>query len=622
MNRRLFTITLILAAFIVSAQNSVSQPAGPISHTFTVSNGQFQLDGHPYQIISGEMHYPRVPRAYWRDRFRKARAMGLNTITTYVFWNLHEPRPGVYDFSGQNDVAEYIREAQQEGLNVILRPGPYVCAEWELGGYPSWLLKDPSLVLRSTDPQYIAAMNRWFTRLAKEISPLLIQNGGPIIAEQIENEYGSFGDDHAYMRAVEAALIKSGLASHDTLLYTADGPEEVPNGSLPDRPAVINFGSGDAQNGFATLKKIRPDGPFMSGEYWAGWFDHWGERHHTTDASKEAAELEWMLRQGYSVSMYMFHGGTSFGWMNGANSNGTNYEPDTTSYDYDAPLNESGEPTPKFTAFRDVVTRVTGKAPRDVPPPTPAGTYPIGLHPQSASLWQNLPRPAESDKLLTMEDLDQSYGYILYRTRIVAGPGGELIIDGLHDYAQIYIDQKLIGTLDRRIGLSRLTMPAVSAPATLDILVENSGRVNFTKVIRTERKGITNSVTIAGQRQQHWQIYSLPLTRLADLHFTPDSCEGPCFYRFTMNVPSQQNAAGSALPDTFLNTHSVSKGMAFLNAQPLGRFWSTGPEFTLYTPGPWLHPGANEITLFDLNGTAVESLTTTDRADYGPPMSH
>jgi beta-galactosidase len=299
------------------------------------------------------MHYPRVPRAYWRDRFRKARAMGLNTLTTYVFWNLHEPRPGVYDFSGQNDVAEYIREAQQEGLNVILRPGPYVCAEWELGGYPSWLLKDRNLILRSDDPKFIAAMNTWFARLAKEVSPLLIQNGGPIIAIQIENEYGSFGNDHAYMREVERALIKSGLAmslthqyganggllvsgnlGNDTLLYTADGADQVPYGSLSDRPAVINFGTGDARQSFATLKKLRPDGPFMSGEYWAGWFDHWGEHHHTTEAASNAAEYEWMLRQGYSVSMYMFHGGTSFGFMNGANSNGSNYESDSSSYDY------------------------------------------------------------------------------------------------------------------------------------------------------------------------------------------------------------------------------------------------------------------------------------------------
>jgi beta-galactosidase len=606
---------LVVFLALILSEIATAQPAA--HHTFTVANGQFQLDDHPYQILSGEMHYPRVPRAYWRDRFQKARAMGLNTITTYVFWNLHEPRPGVYDFSGQNDVAEYIREAQQEGLNVILRPGPYVCAEWDLGGYPSWLLKDKTLILRSTDPKYIAAVNRWFARLAKEVSPLLIQHGGPIIAIQVENEYGSFGDDHAYMETVKSALLKSGLAAPDTLLYTADGADELSKGSLPELPAVINFGSGDAKSEFAKLKTQRSDGPFMSGEYWAGWFDHWGERHHTTGTAANAAEYEWMLRQGYSVSMYMFHGGTSFGWMNGANSNGSNYEPDTTNYDYDAPLNESGQPTAKFTAFRAAIARVTGKTPPDLPPSTPAHAYPIDPHPQTASLWQNLPRPVESDELLTMEALDQSYGDILYRTRLASNPGGELTIHGLQDYAQIYINQKLIGTLDRRLGQSHLTLPAVSSPATLDILVENSGRVNFTKVIRTERKGITGSVTVAGSQPKHWQIYSLPITNLAALQFSSETCEGPCFYRFTMPVPQGKTSA-EPNADTFLNTHGLSKGIAFLNARPLGRFWEVGPQFTLYAPGPWLHSGANDIVLFDLKGRAGETLTTTDHADCVP----
>ena len=614
MFRAILLPTLILASQLLLLADTAPAES---SHSFTIANGQFQLDGHPYQILSGEMHYPRVPRAYWRDRFRMARAMGLNTITTYVFWNLHEPRPGVYDFSGQNDLAEYIREAQQEGLNIILRPGPYVCAEWELGGYPSWLLKDRSLTLRSTDPKYIAAMNTWFARLAREVSPLLIRNGGPIIAIQVENEYGSFGNDHDYMEAVKSALLNSGLATPDTLLYTADGPEQVPNGSLPELPAVINFGTGDAKRAFATLKTLRPSGPFMSGEYWAGWFDHWGEHHQTTAVAANAAEYEWMLRQGYSVSMYMFHGGTSFGFMNGANSNGRNYEPDTTSYDYDAPLNESGQPTPKFMAFREAIARVTSKEPPAIPPSPQAHVYPIGSKVESASLWANLPAPVESDKLLTMEDLDQSYGYILYRTQIAAGAEGDMAIDGLHDYAQIYVDRKLVGTLDRRLGQSHLTLPARSAPATLDILVENSGRVNFTKVIRTERKGITGSVAIAGQSPQHWQIYALPMTDLSRLHFTSKSCAGPCFYQFRLMVPAAARIEGAGHPDTFLNTHGLTKGEAFLDGQPLGRFWSVGPEFTLYTPGPWLQSGENNIIILDLRGTAAEALTTSDHADYG-----
>ncbi len=609
MTRVLFRFALAFCILIPAFSGIPAQTTATSPHTFTVSGSQFLLDGKPYQVISGEMHYPRVPRAYWRDRFRKARAMGLNTITTYVFWNVHEPRPGAYDFSGQNDVAQYIREAQQEGLNVILRPGPYVCAEWDLGGYPFWLLKDRSMVLRSSDPKYLAAMNRWFARLGKEISPLLLRNGGPIIAIQVENEYGSFGDDHAYMEAVKKSLEQNGMAAD--VLYTADGVEQIPKGSLPELPAVINFGSGEAKKTFAALKSIRPNGPFMSGEYWAGWFDHWGEKHHTTDPAREAAELEWMLRSGYSVSMYMFHGGTSFGWMNGANSDGKNYEPDTTSYDYDAPLNESGQPTKKFYAMRDAIARVSGKSLPDVPPPSPAREFLFSTHMETASLWNNLPRPVESATLLTMEDLDQAYGYILYRTELAAGDGGELAIGGLHDYAQVYVNQKLVGSLDRRLDTSRMNLPIDKSARTLDILVENTGRVNFTTVLRGERKGITESVRIGGNEPKSWKIYSLPMDKIEGLHFLSGTCDGPCFYRVGLNVPE--------VADTFIDTHSVHKGEAWINGRPLGRFWSIGPQFTLFTPGSWLHKGQNDVVFFDLMGSSDDALKSVAKSDYGLP---
>jgi len=595
-------VTFTLSSFVALAQ----APSG--THTFGVEGKQFLYDGKPYQVLSGEMHYPRIPREYWRDRFRKARAMGLNTITTYVFWNVHEPRPGVYDFTGQNDVAEYIREAQQEGLNVILRPGPYVCAEWELGGYPSWLLKDHSLVLRSADPKYMAATHAWFQRLGKEIKPLLLANGGPIIAVQVENEYGSFGDDHAYMEAVKKDLIDSGMTG---LLYTADGPPEVPKGSLPELPAVINFGTGDAKPSFAKFETLRPNGPRMSGEYWAGWFDHWGQKHQVTDGSKQVEEYTWMIQQGYSVSMYMFHGGTSFGWMNGANSNGKNFEPDTTSYDYDAPLDEKGDPRPKFFAFRDAIAKVTGK----VAPPLPAATtrqaFPIEAKTLTASLWSNLPKPVESKTLLAMEDLDQSYGYVLYRTVLAAGDGGELVLDGLHDYAQVYVNHELVGTLDRRNGDSKLTLPVVKSAGTLDILVENSGRVNYTKVIRGERKGITGKVTLAGNEPKLWKIYSLPMDNLSKLKFAAEPCSGPCFYRTSMTVDKPA--------DTYLDTRGVQKGTVWVNGRTLGRFWSVGPQFGLYTPAPWLHSGANDVVFFDLKGTSKDTLKGATEPIFAMP---
>lgn len=566
-------------------------------HTFGVEGKQFVSDGKGYQILSGEMHYPRVPRAYWRDRFKKARAMGLNTITTYVFWNVHEPRPGVYDFSGQNDIAEYIREAQQEGLNVILRPGPYVCAEWELGGYPSWLLKDHSLVLRSADAKYMAATRAWFMRLGKEIKPLLLANGGPIIAIQVENEYGSFGDDHAYMEAVKKDLIDSGMTG---LLYTADGPPELPKGLLPELPAVINFGTGDAKKSFAQLETLRPDGPKMSGEYWAGWFDHWGQKHQVTSGEKQVEEYTWMIEHGYSVSMYMFHGGTSFGWMNGSNSDGKNFEPDTTSYDYDAPLDEKGDPRPKFFAFRDAIAKVTGKTAPPMPAAMERRAFPVEATSMTASLWNSLPKAVESKTLLTMEDLGQSFGYVLYRTPLAAGPGGELVLDGLHDYAQVYVDKRLVGTLDRRNGDTKLTLPATASAATLDILVENSGRVNYTKVIRGERKGITGSVTLAGKEFARWKIYSLPMDDLAKVKFSTSACEGPCFYKTRMKVDTPA--------DTYLDTRGVSKGFVWVNGKALGRFWSVGPQFGLYTPAPWLHQGGNDVVFFDLKGSAKDVL--------------
>lgn len=598
----------------------LSAAAAVEAGTFAVQDGQFVLDGKPFQIISGEIHYPRVPRAYWHDRFLKARAMGLNTITTYVFWNVHEPRPGVYDFSGDYDVAEFVREAQQDGLYVILRPGPYVCAEWEFGGYPAWLLKDHDLVVRSGDPKYMAAVSRWMARLGKEMAGLQYSEGGPIIAVQVENEYGSFGADHAYMEQMRQLMFDSGF--NKAVLYTADGPSDASGtlgkGSLPELPAVINFGGGGARPGFEALKKFRPAGPFMCGEYWAGWFDHWGDKHASTNTKQQADDLAFMLRNGYSVSIYMFHGGTSFGWMNGANSNGKNYEPDVTSYDYDSPLNESGRPAPKYFALRDVIATAGKKTLPAVPAQKAAMAVPRFALTESAPLWANLPQPVHSDAPLSMEDLDQAYGYILYRTQVKGPVSGELALDELHDYAQVYVDGKLAGTLDRRLAQNRMTLQVAGAGARLDILVENTGRVNFTEVIRGERKGITRQVTLAGSPLRGWDIYSLPMTDASKLPFAKGGCAGACFYRGTFE------AAGEA--DTFLDTGAFGKGQVWLNGRALGRVWNIGPQRTLYVPGPWLRKGRNEVVVFDLNGGPGRSLEGRDRpvldaAIQGAPTS-
>jgi beta-galactosidase len=589
----------LFVALMIPASNPKAQQSAP--GTFTVHDGQFLLNGKSFRIISGEMHYARIPRAYWRDRFRMAKAMGLNAVTTYVFWNFHEPRPGLYDFSGNHDVAEFIREAQQEGLYVILRPGPYACAEWDFGGFPAWLLKDHSTIVRSRDPKFLEPAARWVKRLGQELAPLQIGNGGPILLVQVENEYGSFGDDHAYMRDIRRMLVEAGFTKSQ--LYTADGAEEVPGGSLPDLPVGINFGGGDAgsaQKEFAKLKKFRPNGPFLNSEFWDGWFDHWGSKHGVTNAANEAANLDWMLRQGYSVSLYMFHGGTSFGWMNGANSDGKNYEPDVTSYDYNAPLDESGRPTAKYFMFRDVISKATSTTPPEVPTVAPPAKIPEFKLEEAVSLWNVLPSPVHSEQVLSMEDLDQAYGYILYRKQLDGPAGGELVLDELHDYAQVFLDGKLIGTLDRRLAQNRLALKAPSSGSRLDILVENSGRINFNIVLRHERKGITNRVTLAGKPLLGWDIYPLPFTEPAKFSFTRSSCEGPCFYRFSFRIDSPA--------DTFLDTSAFTKGAVWLNGQPLGRIWNVGPQKTLYVPGPWVRAGENEVIVFDLNGQSGRAL--------------
>jgi beta-galactosidase len=584
---RSVALGMLLAGSAFAASN-----AGSTTLPLAAKDGQLILNGKPFRIISGEMHYPRIPREYWRARLKMAKAMGLNTITTYVFWNAHEAQPGHYDFSGQNDVAEFIREAQQEGLYVILRPGPYVCSEWEFGGLPAWLLKDGDMQVRSTDPKFMQPAQRWLHRLGQELAPLQLNRGGNIIAVQVENEYGSFGHDDAYMQQIRQGLIDSGFNS--SLFYTSDSAEQP--GSLPDLLKVINFGVGHAQQKFAQLHTWQPGGPYMAGEYWVGWFDHWGGPHHVSDPKRVAAELDWMLKQGYSVNFYMFHGGTSFGWMNGANWDDDNYQPDVTSYDYDSPLDESGRPTPKYNLLRKVIIQDTGATPPPVPA-TPATQAINGIKlDESVSLWDVLPTPTASHALPTMEALGQAYGDILYRKRMDASFTGELRIDGLHDYAQIYVNGKRVGTLDRRLKQDHLPVKLAKGD-TLDLLVQNDGRINFGEKLRSERKGILGGVSLQGQPLQDWQIYSLPFDDSDALHYAHSACShAPCFYRGSFDAP----ASGDASADTFLDTTGLGKGFVWLNGHPLGRTWSIGPQKTLYVPGVWLKPDGNQLIVLDL----------------------
>ncbi|HZQ93898.1 MAG TPA: beta-galactosidase, partial [Candidatus Sulfotelmatobacter sp.] len=441
------------------------------------------------------------------------------------------------------------------------------------------------------DDKFLAPAEKWLKRLGAEVAPLQITRGGPIIAVQVENEYGSFGNDKQYLARVRDALKDSGLG--EAMLYTADGGDQLPAGTLPDLPAVVNFAPGEAKTEFAKLRRFRPGAPVMSGEYWDGWFDHWGEKHHKTDPAQQQQELDWILSQGYSINLYMFHGGTSFGFMSGANWDRKTYQPDITSYDYDSPVSESGELTKKYFGFRDVISRHSpGLSLPEPPAALPVIEIPAVSMPDSAPLWSNLPDPISAEAPKAMEAFGQSFGYILYRTRIEKPRSGDLVIRELRSYARVYQNGKLMGTIDRRKKQDRLRIDA-PAGAVLDILVEGAGRINFTVELRSERQGINGPVTLGGTELGRWQVFPLPMDDLSKLQFTKASAEaahGPSFYRgqFTLDQTG----------DTFLDTRGWGKGAVWINGHALGRFWNLGPQQTLYLPAPWLRKGSNEIIVF------------------------
>lgn len=615
-------LAVALAAPVAQSQAPALAPARPASHQraqaprvvhrLAAGDSTFLLDGQPFRIIAGELHYPRIPREYWRARMRMARAMGLNTITTYVFWDLHERRPGHFDFTGNLDVAAFVRTAQQEGLYVILRPGPYVCSEWDLGGLPWWLYADTTLVVRSRDPRFLAAAGRYLDRLGRELAPLLSTRGGPIIAVQVENEYGSFDSDSVYLRRVRDLVVHAGFGG--ALLYTADGPDQLPAGTLTGTPAVVNFGPGDADTAFARLIRFRPAGPRMAGEWWAGWFDQWGGRHEVTDAQREARELDWMLGRRYSVNLYMFHGGTTFGLLNGANHDARNgYRPQTTGYDYDAALDEGGRPSRKFALFREVIARhEPGVTLPEVPATAPVIAIPRFPLTQAVPLVAAglLGRPVVGERPKTFEALGVDFGYVLYRTRLEGPAHGALVLGGLRDYAVVSLAGRVVGTLDRRLRQDSLLLDVPAGEAVLEVLVENGGRINFGRQLVRDWKGLTGTVTFAGRELSGWEMYPLPLEELRPIRFPavttasepvgPGGLTPPTLYRGTFTVQD--------LGDTWLDLGGWGKGVVWVNGHNLGRFWNIGPPRTLYLPGPWLRRGENEIVVLDLVPEEVQSV--------------
>jgi len=477
---------------------------------------------------------------------------------------------------------------------VILRPSPYVCAEWEFGGYPYWLQNEKGLVVRSMEVQYIAEYRKYINEVGKQLAPLQINHGGNILMVQIENEYGSYGSDKEYL-ALNQKLFKE--AGFDGLLYTCDPGADVKNGHLPGLMPAINGVDDPAKVRKIINENHEGKGPYYIAEWYPAWFDWWGTKHHTIPAEKYVGRLDTVLSAGISINMYMFHGGTTRAFMNGANyKDGTPYEPQITSYDYDAPLDEAGNATDKFMKFREVIQKhlPAGQKLPAVPVAKPTMAIPAINFSQAVSVLDNLPKAKLSNSPLTFEDLNQDYGYVLYRTIIQGGKTGVLKLSDLRDYAVIMINGKTIGTLDRRLKQDSLSITLPTGEVTLDVLVENMGRINFGKYLLQNKKGITKAVFFNGTEVNNWQMFGLPLSDSKQIVFKAStvSNSNPTFKKGIFNLQK--------VADTYLDLSKWGKGVVWVNGHNLGRYWNVGPEQTLYLPAEWLKKGTNEIIVFEL----------------------
>ncbi|MDD7928748.1 glycoside hydrolase family 35 protein [Microbacterium thalli] len=563
--------------------------------TFAIGDTDFLLDGRPHRVIAGALHYFRIHPDHWADRIRKARLMGLNTIETYVAWNAHEPVRGEWDATGWNDLGRFLDLIAAEGMHAIVRPGPYICAEWHNGGLPVWLTSTPGIGLRRSEPQYVEAVSTYLRRVYEIVAPRQIDRGGNVVLVQIENEYGAYGSDHDYLRT----LTELTRACDITVpLTTVDQPEPhmLAAGTLPDLHATGSFGS-RATERLATLREHQPTGPLMCSEFWDGWFDWWGGVHHTTDAAASATELDALLAAGASVNIYMLHGGSNFGTTNGANDKGR-YAPIITSYDYDAPLDESGHPTEKYHAFREVIARYA-PVPDEVPsarPVAPALSVPL----RGTGDWLPTSTEAGAERAggstpPTFEDLGQLGPLVRYDIPLPAeafGDAGTAVLSftEVRDLAWIAVDGAPIGRLQRALHERSLPIPRGSL---LTVLVEDQGRVNY-EIRLGEAKGVVGPVTLGGHELSGWSAQAVDLATVAA--GIPDGSEQPTAGRiglagtFDLDEPT----------DLFLDTDAWSKGYAFVNGFFLGRYWRNGPQRTLYVPAPATRAGANEIVVVEL----------------------
>lgn len=600
-----------------------------MSNSFTIGKGFFR-NGEPVKLISGALHYFRVVPEYWRDRLEKLAAMGCNTVETYLPWNLHEGKKGVFDFAGMADAEAFIRLAGELGLMVIARPGPYICGEWEFGGLPAWLLAEDGIRLRSRHESFMRHLREYFAVLLPKLIPLQIDRGGPIIMMQVENEYGYFGDDVGYMLAVRDLLLEHGVT---VPLMTSDGPlgNSLACGSVQGALPTANFGSNALER--SPLLRSHLDGrdwmspsnaagsseglPELVAEFWVGWFDHWGSsKHSTAPAGQNAADLDEILRRG-SVNFYMWHGGTNFGFMNGSNYY-DELTPDVTSYDYDAPLSEDGQITPKYEALREIIARHAPVSKIEFTTKITRAAYGKAEVAERVSLFATLEKltsPTESLWPLSMEKLGQGYGYTLYTSRVDKGRKIEkLRLLKTNDRVNIFVNgQRALTLYDRQLLEEWPVDWDIGGGLELCILCENMGRVNFGARMDDQRKGIDGSVLLDSRAHSGWRCYPLELDAemVAKVDYSVGWKEGdPGFHR----IPFHVDAPG----DTFLELEGWGKGCVFLNGFNLGRFWDVGPQKRLYIPAPLLKTGNNELVVFESEGKAAGFITFHDVPDLGP----
>ena len=575
-------------------------------HTFTLGDSAFLLDGKPFQIISAELHYPRVPKEAWRDRMRQAKAMGINTIGTYVFWNLHEPQKGVFDFSGNNDIAAFVKTAWEEGLWVILRPSPYVCAEWEFGGYPYWLQNEKGLVVRSKEPTYLKEYQDYIMQVGKQLASLQINHGGNVLMVQVENEYGFYSNDKDYMAINRQLFIEAGF---DGLLYTCDPAGTLKDGHLPGLLPAVNGLDKPAEVKSLVRKYHNGKGPFFIAEWYPAWFDWWGTKHHTVPVEKYLPALDSVLAAGVSINMYMFHGGTTRGYMNGANYNDNSpFEPQISSYDYDAPLDEAGNTTDKFMKFRQVIQKYTsGNNLPEPAPQKPVIALPAITFSKETSLFDWLSKPVTNADPLSFEDLKQAYGFVMYRTTVEGGASTLLKIPELRDYALLFVNGQRVGVLDRRLKQDSLLLTLPGGKVKLDILVENLGRINFGPYLLKNKKGITAGVWLDGKPVKNWTMYKLPFDQPGKPPATAKKASTD------LPVLKYGSFMLSKTGDTYLDLSKWGKGCVWINGHHLGRYWNVGPQQTLYVPAEWLKKGKNEIQVLELLQPGQQVLTGIEK---------